>query len=651
MKTRHFSLMRWGQVAGVMGVGILLACAAARAQSTSGQQAQPDDLIKLNRGMAAYLQENYDEAREILEQLRAEEPNNAACLYYLGLIYLDQGLAYAGQEKHEQARESFAQAQGCLEGVLRLAADPGVTPVEAVLSLADYNALLPLGIAQLAREDPAKRDEARDLAHQAAKTLQDYVETDEGRNDRHGHFFLAVAHYRLCFHEDPAGHARAAAEALRLAKDLAGVDAKRGVLAAAELQTFETRVLYYQGLIDVAQNRRGEALTKLRQVIERGATGEELVLNAEDLVEHIEHEQKAHPSPMVLDSPLGPLRFEGAFALGYFYDSNVILLGEDTALPRGIVQKWDHRFGVEASFDVSRQFTEQECGLGKSLLLGLGGQTSHLWQPSIAEFDINLYGGRAYINWEALSDLFLGLQYDYSYSQLGHDPFISSNRITPVISKIWRGSPAVAGELGEPRARTDIYYSYDYRDYLDELVDFRFDRDGPYHAVGIKQTFNLWRARDLWHDYYAGQPDAEPVDFRDGERWLALRLGYVHRNERTQGDEFDLVGHTIQAGLDVPLPYRLMLAFRTDLSWDGYNHPSLLDYRRNERRDFIQRYDFGLTRTFVDRGESASMPTLQVRLRAGVEFGIQDSNIWNRLSEDVYSYDRAIYSLKLMVNF
>ena len=24
---------------------------------------------------------------------------------------------------------------------------------------------------------------------------------------------------------------------------------------------------------------------------------------------------------------------------------------------------------------------------------------------------------------------------------------------------------------------------------------------------------------------------------------------------------------------------------------------------------------------------------------------------WNRLSEDVYSYERAIYSLKLMVNF
>jgi hypothetical protein len=535
--------------------------------------------------------------------------------------------------------------------VLRLAADPSVTPIGAVLNLADYNALLPLGIAQLAREDPAKRDEARDLAHQAAKTLQDYVETDEGRNDRHGHFFLGVAHYRLCFHEDPTGHVRAAAEALRLAKDLAGVDAKRGVLDAAELQTFETRVLYYQGLIDLAGNRRREALTKLQQVVARGVAGEQLVVNAEDLVEHIEREQKAHPSPMVLDSALGPLRFEGAFTLGYFYDTNVILLGEDTALPRGIAHEWDHRFGVEAGLDVSRQFTEQECVLGKSLLLGLGAQTSHLWQPSIGEFDINIYGGRAYVNWEALRDFFLGLQYDYSYSQLGHAPFISSNRITPVISKVWRGSPALAGEPGEWRARTDIYYSYDYRDYLDQLADPRFDRDGPYHAVGIKQTFNLWKAQDLWRDYYAAEPDAPPVDFRDGQRWLAVRIGYVYRNEQTQGSEFDLVGHTIQAGLDVPLPCRLMFGFRTGLSWDGYDHASLLDFRRNERGDFIQHYDFGLTRTFVERGESDSMPTLRVRLRAGVEFGIQDSNIWNRLSEDVYSYDRAIYSVKLMVNF
>src|SRR5206468_653280 len=84
------------------------------------------------------------------------------------------------------------------------------------------------------------------------------------------------------------------------------------------------------------------------------------------------------------------------------------------------------------------------------------------------EFDINQNVGRAYVNWEAIRDLYLGLEYDYSYTQLGHKPFISSNRATPVISKTWRGAPSETEPQGETRARTDIYYSYDDRNYLDE---------------------------------------------------------------------------------------------------------------------------------------------------------------------------------------
>ena len=84
---------------------------------------------------------------------------------------------------------------------------------------------------------------------------------------------------------------------------------------------------------------------------------------------------------------------------------------------------------------------------------------------------------------------------------------------------------------------------------------------------------------------------------------------------------------------------------------DYYSQPSMQDYRGNERFDFIQRYVFGLTRILIARGQDATMPSLDVKLRGGVELYFQDSNIWNRYHEDVYSYPRVIYGLQLIVSF
>ena len=198
------------------------------------------------------------------------------------------------------------------------------------------------------------------------------------------------------------------------------------------------------------------------------------------------------------------------------------------------------------------------------------------------------------------------------------------------------------------RARTDVFYSYDQRDYFDKLSDYRFDRDGAYQTVGLTQYFNLLRADQVWPGYYQG---TTPRDGHDYQRWLRLWLGYRYRDESTVGDEFDLFGQSVPFGVEIPLPYRLSFDFTTELSWDNYWQPSLLDFSRKERLDFVQQYGVGLTRTLVDRGELRSLPTLQVLLRGGIDVTIQDSNVWDRLHEDVYSYDRAIYSVKLMVNF
>lgn len=638
-----------------LGAGVVYAQETADAVSPGKdpERSELTDLLELNKGIQAYVEGDGEKAERLFKGILERDPDHLASLYYLSLIYLDRGVRLANQAP-EQARELFVQARENLERVAR-EGNEDIIPVTVALDL---------GISQLAGQDAEERESqrmARAGAERAAQTLEDYVQTAEGQSDPYGHFFLGVGRFRLAYFarkaNRPAGSLIDRAEsAFDRAIELSRSAQKQGEMSGEAVERMEIRVAYYEGLLLMLRRQYDDAKTRLGDVAEADPRGQ-LGVNAAGLVDFIEENQPRGVAPITLPSPIGPLRFEGRVEMGYTYDSNLILLGEDTRLPLGIPHKWDHEGNTFASFDVTRVFTRDEgFGGGESLLIGVGGSTFHTWHPSVREFDINQYAGRAYVNWEPFgpgsifSDVFLGLEYDYTYTQLGHDPFISSNRITPVITKRWREAGS-GGALGDERARTDVYYSFDYRNYLDILNEFRFDRDGKYHMVGVTQSFNLWQADELWPGYYTIGDGGQRRDGEDGDRWMEVWLGYRFRDERTQGTEFDMHSSTLTAGMVVPLPYRLSFDFIGEFSWDDYTEPSLLDYRRNPREDFVQRYSFGLTRTLVGRGENASMPTLDVRLRAEIDLTFQDSNVWDRLSQDVYSYDRAVYGLRLIVRF
>lgn len=603
-----------------------------------------EKLVQLNAGIAAYRRGSFEEAKEILSALAASDPDNTACQYFLGLIYLKEGLS---TQDPAEARRLFTAAQTSLRRVVETA-DPAAFPFEAYLDL---------GIAQLGSQELT--EEGMEISLRAAQTLQNYVDGDLGRNDRIGQFFLGVAYYRLSSQEqrlrgqDKSRDHRRAEAAFDRAMDLARQDQSAKKMTDAEFTDFETKILYYRGLLSIFAQNNSEARALLQDVVDRGATGPKttIVEYSEQLVKKIDEVEQTEPSPMTLESPVGPLQVEGFVTMGNYYDTNVILLGEDTLPPRGIPFEEDYRFGLQGGFDISRFMTKKRDNIaGESLFFGIGGTTSHFWQPHIKEFDLNIYGGRAYVNWEPVTDLFVGIQYDYSYTKLGQDPFISSNRVTPVLSKTWRRPGLTAADLNSELGRTDIFYTYDDRNYLDSIFDPRLDRDGNYHSVGVRQSFNLVQAEKLWKSYYADKGSG-PRDGRDLDRWLMLTVGYTYRNERTQGDEFDLFGNTVYGGIEIPLPYRLSADFTAEYSWDDYSQPSIFDYRGFERFDFVQRYILGLTYTIKDRGEVASMESLSVKLRGSVELFYQDSNVWDRLSQDIYSFNRQIYGLELLISF
>lgn len=634
---------------------LVLVPAGAGAQDVPPQQpAAPSvHLVELNQGIKAFLDADYARAREIFERILSEDADNAVCLYYLGLIYLDDGLKLAAEDDRSAARARFDQARAHLERVTELA-DPTVTPIEAALLL---------GIAQLAADVPAEAGTVLEATTRARDTLQRYVETvDAGKNDRYGYFYLGVAYYRLGDQYAKSGdYARAgeqleaAVKHLATALSLARVDLERGRTAPQDpraldqerFERFERVVSYYQGLVDLQRRDNRAARSKLQFVL-AGEEKTRLGNNAGAILKKLDEMETEYPLPLSVPTPLGRLDVQGDIAIGGVYDTNVILLGRDTALPLNIGHKYDFGFGLQSGFSVSRYLSKTEAPVGESLSFGIGGRTEHTWYSAIHEFDLNAYSGQAFVNWQPVPDVYLGLEYDYSYTMLGHDPFISGNRLTPVVSRIWRKAPGAGGTMGEEAGRTDVWYNYDYRNYLERIGDPRFNRDGKYQSVGVRHTFNLLKSADLWPGYYAAH-EQERRYF--GRRWLSLGLGYVFRDERTRGSEFDLAGHSILAGVEVPLPYRLSLEFEAVLTWEDYAAPSIFDYRRNERSDFVQGYNVGLTHTFVARGENSTLPTLEVKLRGGVGLTFQNSNIWDRLSQDIYEYNRAIYGLQLKVSF
>lgn len=620
----------WFGAAGLMTCAPLAAASAGPQDAPPAVRSGPTDLLKLNEAIAAYLEGDVAGSRELLVGLVASEPDNSAALYYLGLVELRMGLGAVREGRGAEAQTSFDAARQNFERIFQL--DPKVRPIEAALHL---------GIAQLAAETPEESVRSPEFARRsrnAVNTLSEYAADPQGRQDRFAHFFLGVARWRLSLADqtqDLGLAERSLEEALRAAKEQ--------LTDEAELARFETRVLYYLGLLDLTRGKFSSAKLRLGPVAER-EPGSDLGVNAAALLKLVEERQDTESRPIELPvpKPFGPLALEGSFRVGALYDTNVILLGKDTLPPRGIHNEDDFRFGFEASFDISRSWTKADNILGESFVLGAGGETSHYWHESISEFDVNSYGGRVYVNWEIVKDFFAGLQYDYSFNQLGHKPFISSHRITPVLSKIWR-----VGR--EERARTDLYYVLDLRDYRDPSTrDWLFDRDGNYHQIGVLQRFNLWRAKDLWSGYYAQAPARES---KDGDRWMQVLVGYSFRNESTQGREFDLTSHGVSAGVEVPLPLRLAFDFTAMFSWDDYWGRSAFDFVGKERFDFVQRYSFGLTYTLIGKGEMSRMPTLEAKLRGGIDWHLHNSNIETRLGEDIYEFDRTMYGVLLSVTF
>jgi len=539
-----------------------------------------DRRVRFNQAVDAYSRGTTDRAIREFDALLQEDPNDVASLYYLGLCYLDTQ-AYA------EATEAFQKV---------LAINPEL--IEASLDSA---------IAQLGQNERRTNEAAR-------QSLIDFLAKETGDEEARGlaSFFLGVAEYRLANYESAI---EALGEAAKL--DQTGKYAKD--------------ILFYRGLslAQSGQPEQAEAeLTKLHELLAQQSaevlemtpeTRERMMDQTENLIRQV---QARRPISLAKNYD-----FRIKLDLGFNYDTNVVLLGEDTSLPVNVSGDDDFRFGLSSDIRYLQRVTDK-------FSFGLGGSTFNSWHPSLDEFNVQTYAGRAFLNYAVTDDFLLGLQYDYDHNivnsdignlagtflKKGWDGFLSRNRITPSLRLTELYHPD-----DTPLTWTTVFYRYEDRDYHETLRYLRLDRTGRYHGIGLLQDWNILQPR--WQE--------------DDDRYLHTRFGYLLESAATNGDEFDFTGHGVSAGVHVPLPWQLNFGFTGQWTWEGYRQPNFFDFQRRKRKDFVQRYTWSLGREF-ELAEHVVM-----NIRGQIALTLDDSNVLDRGKQATYSYDRTIYGLTI----
>lgn len=344
-----------------------------------------------------------------------------------------------------------------------------------------------------------------------------------------------------------------------------------------------------------------------------------------------------------------------SFGVGALYDTNVTLLGRDTAPPRHQGRKRDFRTYAQLRMDYVADLDAFDPGNDflRRWQVFFQGRVSSTWNARIHDFNEQFYGGSVNLRYELLGPqsgipnldgMYAHVRYDYDQIMLGNNGFLSLNRLRPMLQIV----------LFDSVVDTTLFFSYERRNYLEKLFDRRFNRDGDYISGGLDVHLDLGKWVDgekLWKDNVWG-PYAPREDDPDYRRPLRFSTGIEFTSNSTAGDEFDYSSAILSAGMGVPLPWGVDFVVGAIWEWQDYWQPSLIDRNRRTREAFIQEYSFRAERKFfLTRDYSAdfqhtrplALQRLAMTLYGDVRFTIDDSNIRDRFGQSIFEYNRVQY--------
>ena len=520
--------------------------------------------------------------------------------------------------------------------------------------------------SQLSKPLKALEQEYLSLLDGVVKTLRAIVSSGdaEGMNLIRARFFLGVTLYRQGVSRTDGREFDL--EKLDLAenlmRDLAESDNVPSIWRSFA-SLYLGLIIPYRAAEEVDPIERGRILDEASQWLLEAAeldvvipeSGVEDAYSRTEFIPDLRWEQEAliddlRTSEGYADQPVNDISvtiFSGAHR-----DTNVVLLGDRTDLPRGISSEKDFGFSTGAILGYTLDLDDRWT-------LGLEGRVSSLWHANVDEFDEQNYGGSAAIQYELMEQngsdgpIHLRLQYDYDYTLLGRDGFLSANRITPNIRAFSH----------DRKSELNVYFTYELRNYFEDLFDSRTERSGDYFSIGLTHRLKTIDMEPVYRSWGI-EPWGHPNDaglVQDGsdypKRYLTPFMAFQYSWDQTDGTEFDQSAYNLVLGANVPLPLGIDLNASADFEWEDYREGSVIDFNREARKDFVQRYRIQFSRDFVLKAGNPqnrfrpNFDRVVMSLSAHATFTIDDSNVVDRIGQSVFEYDRALYGISVAFTF
>lgn len=297
--------------------------------------------------------------------------------------------------------------------------------------------------------------------------------------------------------------------------------------------------------------------------------------------------------------------WELQISAGYEYDTNVVLLGSNVALPSELSNEEDGRFVVQprGSFSLFRD---------DKMDLGLEANGYFTFQNDITSFNIESYQAGPYMNYRVTDRLFASARYGFNYIRFGHEDYLQRHIVTPQLTYVW-----------PQRGYTSLYYQFQHKDFLDSATLPQIERDGTNNIFGIVQGLTL------------------PELFK-GEGASNLELSYRYDIQSTEGTEYDGDFHTFGIVYYVPLPGKIRADVGVTVGLENYKNDSLFSPGQSRARDDTELVlSAGLTRELF---RNAS-------LRVDYTYTDRDSNITTVLGQKPFEYDRHVVGIRFIYSF